>query len=125
MPETFFLTLPWPPSVNHLWRRSRRGVFKTRTARDYEQLVWAAWQEAGRPRITDGDLAVTIVATPPDRRRRDLDNLVKAVLDALVRAGAMSDDSHVAELHVERRDPRPEAPCIAVTAERIGGGHAR
>jgi crossover junction endodeoxyribonuclease RusA len=44
-------------------------------------------------------------AFPPDRRRRDLDNLQKAVLDSLAHAGIYADDSQVDLLVVRRREP--------------------
>jgi len=43
---------------------------------------------------------------PPDRRRRDLDNILKASLDALVKAGVVEDDYLVRRLVVERDEPQ-------------------
>jgi len=42
-------------------------------------------------------------AFPPDRRRRDLDNLLKSVLDALEHAGLYADDSQIDLLVTRRR----------------------
>lgn len=42
-----------------------------------------------------GKLAVRIEISPPDDRRRDCDNVQKAVLDALQHAGVFWDDSQV------------------------------
>jgi Holliday junction resolvase RusA-like endonuclease len=39
---------------------------------------------------------------PPDKRRRDIDNPVKATLDALVHWGVLHDDSCIVELLVFR-----------------------
>jgi crossover junction endodeoxyribonuclease RusA len=44
-------------------------------------------------------------AFPPDRRRRDLDNLPKAVLDSLAHAGVYEDDSQIDLLIIRRCDP--------------------
>jgi len=49
-----------------------------------------------------GPLSVRVHAFPPDRRRRDLDNLQKALLDAVVAAGVIEDDSNIDELQVVR-----------------------
>lgn len=47
-------------------------------------------------------LSVSIYAAPPDNRRRDLDNLPKAVLDALTHAQVWPDDSQLDRLLIER-----------------------
>jgi crossover junction endodeoxyribonuclease RusA len=43
-------------------------------------------------------------AFPPDRRRRDLDNLAKPTLDALEHAGVYEDDSQIDLLIIRRQD---------------------
>lgn len=45
-------------------------------------------------------LKVTITAYRPDNRRRDLDNLLKAVLDALTHAGVYEDDHLICDLRI-------------------------
>jgi len=50
----------------------------------------------------DGPLVVTIDVHPPDRRRRDLDNLFKGILDALEKGGAYHDDSQIEDLRIRR-----------------------
>ena len=52
-----------------------------------------------------GDLAVEVEAFPPDRRRRDIDNIQKALLDALEHGGAYADDSQIVRLTIEKRGP--------------------
>jgi len=51
-----------------------------------------------RPRPITTGVAVDLRVHPPDRRRRDLDNVLKAVLDAVVKAGILEDDSQVQRL---------------------------
>ena len=51
--------------------------------------------------------SVAITCYPPDRRRRDLDNILKSALDSLVHARAIVDDSLIDELHVIRADSKP------------------
>lgn len=98
------LTLPWPPSFNHYWRHVGRRVLISAAGRDYRKAVQVASIFAGvrrQPPSLDR-LAVRITAYPPDRRHRDLDNLLKAPLDALTHAGWWRDDSQIDELQITR-----------------------
>ena len=59
----------------------------------------AKQRDWGKPTITS-HVAVTLVVTWPDRRKRDIDGPVKPVLDALVKAEILKDDSLIKELAV-------------------------
>jgi crossover junction endodeoxyribonuclease RusA len=96
------LTLPWPPSVNHYWRNVAGKTIISADGRAYRKAVAdqvliqrGAKQMAGR-------LAVEIVAHVPDKRRRDLDNLLKSVLDSMTHAGVWLDDSQIDDLRITR-----------------------
>lgn len=52
-------------------------------------------------------MSIDIEAAPPDRRRRDLDNLLKALLDMLQHAEVYNDDYQVADLRIRRVEPVP------------------
>ncbi|HDW0958156.1 RusA family crossover junction endodeoxyribonuclease, partial [Escherichia coli] len=54
-----------------------------------------------------GRLAIKIIAEPPDKRRRDLDNILKAPLDALTHAGLLIDDEQFDEINIVRGLPVP------------------
>lgn len=95
------IDIPWPPSVNTYWRHVGPRVLISAEGREYRGRVMAAWIAAGRPVIA-GRLAVSIDAMPPNRQRRDLDNLLKAPLDALQAAGMYADDSLIDELAIRR-----------------------
>jgi len=93
--------LPFPPSLNHLWRRVGHRTLLSRGGRAFRRAVRVALAARG-VRPLDGPLAVTIDVHPPDRRRRDLDNLQKALLDALAHGGAYHDDAQIDDLHIRR-----------------------
>jgi len=95
------LRLPWPPSMNHYWRRVGNRTLISREGRRYREAVVMVCRMQRVERI-EGRLAVQVVAYPPDRRRRDLDNLQKALLDALEHAGVYDDDSQIDRLLIER-----------------------
>jgi len=122
MTEPIRATLPWPPSVNHYWRAAGARRFISPQARRWvEEAVWTLRQAKGTRPPIQNEVAVFVIAWPPDRRRRDLDNLLKAILDALVKAHIVQDDHQVAELHLVRR--APEKPGrVQVVVEVFDGG---
>ena len=98
------LTLPWPPSVNTYWRHPNSGPLAGRhlisdKGRKYREAV-KAMAHSVAPVM--GRTAVAILACPPDRRRRDLDNLNKAILDSLVNASVIEDDGLIDMLTIVR-----------------------
>jgi crossover junction endodeoxyribonuclease RusA len=100
---TIEFTLPFPPSVNHYWRNFRGRMVIGPRGRAYRKDATAAIHEQRVPiEGIGGSLKVELLAHPPDRRRRDLDNLQKALLDAVVAAGVIEDDSNIDDLRVIR-----------------------
>lgn len=96
------LTLPWPPSINNYYGRARNGqVFTKAHGKKFRQTVADIVAAARCPKQI-GTLAMFIFASPPDKRKRDLDNIVKATQDALQEAGCYDNDCQIAGLHVER-----------------------
>ena len=88
------LILPYPPSVNRLWRTTKSGrvYCSPRYVAWRDHAKWAIHEQAKRVRVT-GMYKLTLLAVKPDRRRRDIGNLEKAVNDALVAAKVVEDDS--------------------------------
>lgn len=98
------ITLPWPPSVNHYWRMWRGRMLVSREGRAYREDVRALLAAGGFGKPPPGArIALCMDAFPPDRRRRDLDNLLKSVLDALEHACVYADDSQIDLLVTRRR----------------------
>ncbi|EQB2004311.1 RusA family crossover junction endodeoxyribonuclease, partial [Escherichia coli] len=50
---------------------------------------------------------IKVIAELPDKRRRDLDNILKAPLDALTHAGLLIDDEQFDEINIVRGLPVP------------------
>lgn len=99
------LVVPWPPSVNNYWRMGNGRIHLNRESMNFRSATRQACKlQADRRRFED-DIELVIAARAPDRRRRDLDNILKALLDSLVSAGLLLDDSQVAALHVFRLGP--------------------
>ena len=98
------LTLPHPPSVNTYWRIGHHGRLHVSNAGvKYRGQVWAAVTAARiTPFSADVRLALVATVSPPDRRRRDLDNCLKALQDSLEFAGVFADDSQIDRLDITR-----------------------
>lgn len=105
------LTLPYPPSVNNYWRHVKNKVLLSRAGRAYRVDVQAAVIIAGRPRAS-GRLSLAIFLEMPDRVRRDLDNVQKAILDGLGHAGVYEDDSQIDRITVIRGPVVPPGAAV-------------
>lgn len=110
------ILLPWPPTVNTYWRRVGNRTVLSRAGRRFRAEVVGI--VGGLSRL-EGRLAVAIDLYPPDRRRRDIDNVVKAVLDALQHGGLYGDDSQIDQLTVTRRERRWEGGQAVVSLAEI------
>jgi crossover junction endodeoxyribonuclease RusA len=94
------LTLPWPPSVNTYWRTFRGRMLISAHGREYRTAVAEQVLLQHGAKHYTVPLKVTIEAWRPDRRRRDLDNLLKATLDSLAHAGVFEDDAQIVDLRI-------------------------
>ncbi len=98
--------LPYPPSVNSYYRSVGFRVLISREGRKYRKMVVSRLSGA---RPLEGRLSFTALLYPKDRRRRDVDNVLKSLLDSLAHAGTMHDDSQIKVLHVVMNEPDGEA----------------
>lgn len=109
----FSVTLPYPPSVNHLWRRVGNKTLLSAEGRAYRERVGALVKVQSQV-VPRPPHHVTVVATVPDRRRRDIDNLLKGLLDPVYAALGV-DDSVIVRLEIEKRGPDAEGARVAMT----------
>jgi Holliday junction resolvase RusA-like endonuclease len=116
--EHLTLVLPWPPSVNHMYRpgAAHGSRILTDEAKSFRSAVQVlAWQ-LGRPWL-EGPIEMRLDLHPPSRRG-DIDNVAKLVLDSLQHAGFYENDRMVDILILQRHASKTE-PAIAVTLESI------
>jgi crossover junction endodeoxyribonuclease RusA len=98
---TLDLELPYPPSVNRIWRRAGHRIYLAPAGVAYRKEV-ADIVERHTVRYGSARLGLDLLAHVPDKRKRDLDNLFKSTLDALQAAGLFEDDSQFDELFIRR-----------------------
>lgn len=93
--------LPYPPSLNTLYPTNRSGkrVLSAR-GRAYKTNVYAeilSQHKLFKP--LTGPLRASVRLWVPDKRKRDLDNCFKAILDSLKYANVYLDDDQIVEIH--------------------------
>lgn len=98
------IILPFPPSVNRMWRSVNGRNILSRVGREYRAAGLAALQAQRTARWPyTGRLSVSVTLHMPDNRRRDIDNFgTKAVLDLLTHGGVYHDDSQIDRLTITR-----------------------
>lgn len=104
------LSVPLPPSVNHLYYNTPTGRRMTKEGKAYKRLVAETlMQQRARTKAPDPPYEVSLWLLVPDNRRRDASNMVKAIEDA-VADFLMYDDSanHILHLYKakDRHNPR-------------------
>ena len=106
--------LPFPPSVNAVWRSNRGRVHKSSAYISWQAVAGQEWmtQKIKQPRFLPGDFSLILVLVNPDRRRRDLDNRLKACLDFCKLHRVIQDDSLARKIYL-RWGTKKEAPLGA------------
>lgn len=104
--KTIELYLPWPPTINDYYghRAMKRRIipFIKAKGKAYRKAVEdTIFEQVGYLELAD-KLHVEVVLHPPDARRRDLDNYMKGLLDALTHAKVWEDDSQIDQLPIYR-----------------------
>lgn len=99
------LKLPYPPTINHYYGNTKFGgkyikpkgqAFRAKVISQVKPLKLKALTE---------DISISIDIYPPDKRRRDIDNINKALFDALEHAGVFVNDSQIVEMHSYKKEP--------------------
>lgn len=109
--------LPWPISVNSLWRAYKGRNILSRRARLWAEIAekQLALQE---PQPIKGSVQLTIQLSPPTKRAYDLDNRCKSLIDLLVACGVIEADDAgtLKRLVVEASTLDPPGAYVTVEA---------
>lgn len=102
------IALPYPPSVNGMYAgMGKRRHLRPEVVRFRADVQYAVLSRVDRLKFPIvGNVGLWLVAfRPNDKRKRDLDNLFKATLDALQHARVFCDDSQVKSIYSEFKPP--------------------
>ena len=87
-----------PPSVNHYWERTGKGMKLSDRARQFHAVMMALVPALG----LSSRLKLEVIFHFPTQQKRDIDNHLKATIDSLVKCGFCNDDGQFDELIVKR-----------------------
>lgn len=100
------LELPYPPTINHYYGvKAKGGKYIKDKGRTFRLSVLFIVRKANAGTNISGPIELEIDAYPPDNRKRDLDNINKALLDALENASVFKDDSQIVKLTSTKHAP--------------------
>jgi crossover junction endodeoxyribonuclease RusA len=108
------LHLPWPPSVNHLWRHKGNKIYLNPRYKAWrKEAGWTMKVEGNFTRI-DVPFSAILLLSPPNKSRRDLDNIIKPVLDLLQDLQWIKNDSLCQELTVKWDKSLPVGVTVTI-----------
>lgn len=88
-----------PPSVNNYWLDSGKGRKRlSKRARHFTAVM----KRFINPCRYEGLVSLSVQFAPPNKRKRDMDNILKPILDSLMKCGLILDDEQAYELVVKR-----------------------
>lgn len=110
------IIFPWPPSVNGLYYQGRnhKQKFLSQAGKKFRKQIEAIYGTDREPIAKDTFLVIDLF--PPDRRKRDIDNYSKAVLDNLVNCKFLRDDSYIQSMFIsiERGPPKIKGGMVVI-----------
>ena len=118
--------LPIPPSVNSIWVRGKWGSYKSKNYCDWERNTLPLFHPADAYQL-DTQVSINVKVYPGKgwRMNRDIDNILKPILDMLTLANVIKDDnsSIVKSVHVTMSElTQPEASVyVEVIGSSING----
>lgn len=102
------IELPFPPSLNGYYRHVGKMVLISAKGRKYREAVeQIAVMDNVQNIIGNEHIKVSLQVYPPDKRKRDIDNILKCLFDSLTKAKVWEDDSQIKKLMVEMLEPIP------------------
>ena len=104
MKPTLRLELPYPPSVNSYWRANGHRRYTSPEGQAFTKEVTVIVKNAGGKGFGVAPLGISVMIHPRSKRRFDLDNTLKAILDAMMKAGLYEDDSQFEYIEIARGD---------------------
>lgn len=123
MNPTIRLELPYPPSVNSYWLANGHRRYISKEGVAFTQAVDFIVKQSGAKSFEEKKVAISVMIHPRSRRKFDLDNTLKAILDALMKAGMYNDDSQIEYIEIARGEAVDGGKAVVHLYDYIGDEH--
>ena len=123
MNPTIRLELPYPPSVNSYWLANGHRRYISPAGVKFTQEVSLIVKNQKPKTFGDKQVAISVMIYPRSKRRFDLDNTLKAILDALMKAGMYDDDSQIEYIEIARGEQVVGGKAVIHLYDFIGEEH--
>ena len=123
MRSTVRLQLPYPPSVNSYWRANGHRRFISKEGVAFTKEVDLIVKQSGAKSFGENRVAMSVMIHPRSKRKFDLDNTLKAILDALMKADMYNDDSQIDYIEIARGEAVPKGAAVIHLYDFIGEEH--
>ena len=110
------MVLDFPPSANTYYRTYRGRAVLSEVGRQYKAHVKTSWVLLGYSQLS-GRISIEMQLQAPTKRKYDIDNRIKPLLDALQDAGVFHDDEAVDDIHVMRGPIIKDGMCVVDISE--------
>ena len=105
-----------PPSVNRMYRNGRGGRYKRPEVEEWQSDIARQLREKwGKLRPYTGEVEVRVQFTVNNRRRWDIDNRLKALLDCFEMGGVIKDDTQISGIIAKRVEGETSQTQIEVS----------
>ena len=123
MKKTVRLDLPYPPSVNTYWRANGHRRYISPAGVKFTEEVSLVVKNKKPQTFGDKQVAISVMIHPRSKRKFDLDNTLKAILDALMKAGMYDDDSQIEYIEIARVEHIDGGKAVVYLYNYIGEEH--
>lgn len=118
--------MPWPPSVNRIWRAFGGRIILSKPAREYVKAAACSMPGGSVAPPLTGRLLVWLTMHPPVKLAKggqawDIANREKILCDVLTKQRVWLDDSQIDCMVIQRGEPRG-AGCVVVAIHTIPAG---
>lgn len=119
MNRTASFWFTWPPSVNRsrVAAKNHNRLINTKVLRDWQSDNNLSNRVRRVEAFGKARISATLILYPPDKRKRDIDNFTKCVIDQMQKFGVFDDDCQIDRLRVIREQPVKGGKVFAVVEE--------